>query len=380
MLEQVRVVLVDGERCTGLLDGLEMLADTERSIRVDLPREIDPEFVFFPHFAGIHLVGAVHRLALLLGVCLHHRLTEADPTSEVRLVRRDVVSFACNAHRQHVVGEPCGFTPDRREGHVTPDEILVGEGLQPREAVGVRPDRVVHAREVRVQFAATVLQEMRQQNRQFVVRERILLGPREFVPVAVRMRVLGWHGDELVPAVGAGSTLGSHRTRQHVEEEQRSCRLPTTFVARCRCTPVVRRQPTRHRTPDVLGNLANLVGVYTTDVLGALGGVVGVEVEQGRCQVVERALHVGACFFEEDVPVHPAAHELAVPRAVLDQQPGDGQAEERFGSRPHRQPVVAHRRRVGKTRIDADHLRSTHLALDDALGVRIEVVAGLEVR
>ena len=80
------------------------------------------------------------------------------------------------------------------------------------------------------------------------------------------------------------------------------------------------------------------------------------------------------------LPVHPAPHEVAVPGAVAEQDVAHGQEHGGLGARPRRQPVVGHRRGVAEPRVHHADLGPGHLALDDALGVRVEVVAGLEVR
>jgi len=65
------------------------------------------------------------------------------------------VPFWRMPHRQHVVGKVGRLAPGGRERDVEAHQRLVGERLDPREPVGIGPDRVVHAREVDVELPAS---------------------------------------------------------------------------------------------------------------------------------------------------------------------------------------------------------------------------------
>ncbi len=130
------------------------------------------------------------------------------------------------------------------------------------------------------------------------------------------MWILRRDGNELVPTVGTGAPFGSHRSGEHVQEEQASCGLPSTLVACGGGPPVVRGEASGNRAPDVLGDLADLARLDPTDPFGFFGGVVGVEVDQRGGEVVETAFEIGTGDAQELVPVHPAPHELAIPGAV----------------------------------------------------------------
>ena len=56
--EHPAVVLVDAHRRAGPLVALEELADAERTVGVDPPRQVDPELVLLPDLALVELVGA----------------------------------------------------------------------------------------------------------------------------------------------------------------------------------------------------------------------------------------------------------------------------------------------------------------------------------
>ena len=79
-------------------------------------------------------------------------------------------------------------------------------------------------------------------------------------------------------------------------------------------------------------------------------------------------------------PVDPGAHELAVVELLVEQHLDHRQQQRALGSRIGRQPHVRLRRRVRQPRIDDDQRRAVGLAFDDALRVRVEVVAGFEMR
>src|SRR5205823_12191493 len=100
------------------------------------------------------------------------------------------------------------------------------------EAVGVRPHRVVDAREVSINLPATVLQEVRQQERKLVHRERVLARPSEFVPARRVRRRVDWTGYELVPGVREHTALCGDSAEQSVEEKERARDLPAAAVAR----------------------------------------------------------------------------------------------------------------------------------------------------
>ncbi|MEJ7722313.1 MAG: hypothetical protein WKF58_18615 [Ilumatobacteraceae bacterium] len=113
---------------------------------------------------------------------------------------------------------------------------------------------------------------------------------------------------------------------------------------------------------------------------GELRRVLGVVVEQRLSDLAELQRAIRVQLGEERLPVDPAAHELALPRVVLDEQASNCEQQHGLGTRPRRQPEVGLGARVGQPGIDADHRRAALLALDDPLRVRVEVVAGLEVR
>ena len=106
----------------------------------------------------------------------------------MRLLAHQVVALAGVAHGQYVVGKPGRFVPGGRKRNVALDLALVAQRLHPYKAVGIRPQRVVDAREVDVDGASLLLEHVREQKAHFVVGNRPLIGELELVPCRAR----GW--------------------------------------------------------------------------------------------------------------------------------------------------------------------------------------------
>ena len=220
-------------------------------------------------------------------------------------------------HRQDVVGEVGRLVPRRRERDVTADETFVLQDLYPREAVGVRPDRVVDAREVCIDLAAAVLQEVREQERQLVHCERVLARPRQLVPARrVRRRVDGLR-HELVPRVREDAPLGRDRAEQGIDEEERARHLPPAAVARGGRAPVVTRK-LRARGRDYPRDLFELPRVHARLLRRVLEGELGVKILEHVLEALEARLKLRVLDRHVLLPVPPAAHELAVVKLVLD--------------------------------------------------------------
>ena len=212
-----------------------------------------------------------------------------------------------------------------------------------------------------------------------MVGERELLGPLEVVPLVSVRRADRIVRLELVHAVAGGAALGGDRTGEHVEEEQAAGDLPAAHVAGAGGTPVVAGELGRVGADD-RRDLADRVGVDAGLLFGGLGGVLGVLLEQRLAQLRELDRLPGRPLLEVGLPVDPALDELGVPLLGLDQQTSDREQQERLGAGPGRQPVVGLGAGVRQARVARDDLGAVGLGFDDALGVRVEVVARLEVR
>ena len=66
VVEDPFVVLIDAETRAGILFRFGVLSNAETAVGIDAPRQLEPEFVFFPNFAGIDFARVVDRLAVAL--------------------------------------------------------------------------------------------------------------------------------------------------------------------------------------------------------------------------------------------------------------------------------------------------------------------------
>src|SRR5205085_5673798 len=124
------------------------LAYAELAVAVNAPSQLQPELVLLPDLAGVDRARVRDLFTVARACGAQHRLTKAEPLRIVRLVRMYVVALRAVTHRQHVVGEITGLVPRRRERDVTADLFLVGQHLDPRKPIRVRPHRVIDAREI----------------------------------------------------------------------------------------------------------------------------------------------------------------------------------------------------------------------------------------
>ena len=366
--------------CAGPVRRLEVLADAERAVGIDLPGERDPELAFLPHLAGIRLVGGVDLLAALLARDAQHRLAEPEPLRGVRLLAHRVVALGAETHRQDVVGEPRRLAPGRRQRDVQADLVLVGQHLHPREAVRIRPHRVVDAREVHVELAAVLLEEVRQQEAHLEERERKLPREEQLVPVVGRRRRGRMLRDELVREVQLDAALRADRAGQDDEQVEAAGDLPAPEVAGGRGAPAVRAEGARARGRSA--RAASTICAAATPVSPAANSGVNCaycsfSARMKLSNVTARSGPIGA---EVAAPVDPGAHELAVVEILVEDHVRHREEQRAFGARVRRQPQVRLRRRVRQARVDHDERRAVRLAFDDPLRVRIEVVPGLEVR
>ena len=201
VLEDPLIVFIHRDDLARAIRRLEPLTNTERAIGVHLRGELNPKFVFFPHFARVGLIGEIHLHSCAFHRNAAHGLTESDPLPRVRFLTHQVVTFRSVTRRQNIIREPCGFIPRGRECNITFDlRLFALEHLEPHETIGVNPHRVVDAREINIDVAAPFLEHVRQKNGHLIMCERILDGVMQFVPRFGRGRTLERLGHELIPA------------------------------------------------------------------------------------------------------------------------------------------------------------------------------------
>src|SRR5258708_37374853 len=89
----------------------EPLPDSHRTIGIDRPRKVDPEFILFPNFSRIRLIGVIELLSFPFLKNAQHGLAKPDPPAGVRFLAHQVVSFGTEAHRQDIVRKPRSLAP-----------------------------------------------------------------------------------------------------------------------------------------------------------------------------------------------------------------------------------------------------------------------------
>ena len=338
--------------------GLEVPPDAHRAVRVDTPRQLDPELVLFPHVAGIGVAGVVNVVAQLLLERANDGLPPSDPLGGVRLERVEVVPLRPESGRQHVIRPLRRLAPHRSQRHVQADAVVL-QHLHPRRAVRVRPHRVVHAGEVHVDALAVVLEDVREQEAHLEVSEGELQRPVVLVPRLYGRGYCVRLGDEFRPAVRDSPALGRDRACQHVEEEQAARDHPPTEVTGGGVAPDMRGE-SRSRAGDLVGDRDDGLRWHARLLLRPLRRVLPVHLFEQLHEVTERLalrdgldravrfqeIEVGPVF-QEVLPVDPPPHELGVEQVVLDQVVRHGEQHGRLGAGTRREPDIGLRRRIG---------------------------------
>src|ERR1043165_3991106 len=131
MLEDITVILVHAESLIGSFFRLNELANAQRAVRVYPPRQLKPELVLLPDLAGVDFARVRDALALTLARGTQHWLAKAYPLRVARFVGMKIVALRAVAHRQDIVREVRGLVPRRGQSHVTINEALVRQSLDP---------------------------------------------------------------------------------------------------------------------------------------------------------------------------------------------------------------------------------------------------------
>src|SRR5262249_31723593 len=103
ILENPAVVFFNSEFLTRAVGRFEELADAHGAVGIDSPRQLDPEFVFFPNFAetgfAMGFPRGIESLPFLLECDTHHRLAETDPSCGMSFLAEQIMPLRCKTHR-----------------------------------------------------------------------------------------------------------------------------------------------------------------------------------------------------------------------------------------------------------------------------------------
>src|SRR5439155_4485289 len=141
---------------------------------------------------------------------------------------------------QHIIREPCSFTPYRSQTDVALDLTFVSQSFDPAQAIRIGPYRVVYPAEVDCQLSPLFFEEMWQKKTHFKKCQRILARPHHLIPGIRRRRHQRRRGNVFIPAAGSGAAHSIYSAHEHTKELQCAGDLPSTEVARGGVTPYVR--------------------------------------------------------------------------------------------------------------------------------------------
>src|SRR6185436_13609367 len=102
-----------------ILFRLRVLSNAETAVRIDAPRQLEPELILFPNLARIHLARIGDSFASTLSRSFHHGLSKPEPLRIVRFIGMKIVSLGADTHRQNVISVVGSFVPGGRERDVT---------------------------------------------------------------------------------------------------------------------------------------------------------------------------------------------------------------------------------------------------------------------
>ena len=378
VFENKLIILIDSDFFTLAVRRQKMLTDTQAAIRVDTPRQLNPEFILFPHLTGVYLIGKGKVFALPAGILTQHRLAEGHPHTTVGFVAVDIMTLGGQPHRQHVIGKESRFVPGWRQGYVQPHLAFIGKGFYPAKAIGVSPYRVKHPGKVHIHLTTPFFQEVRQQEAHFEESQRILVGEVQFVPEFLGGRVVEEGGLELVPAIGRGATYRAYAAGKHIQKVQRPRYGPAAQVATAGTAPVVGGK-TAAGFAYFNSHFTDHGSFYTALLLGKLRGIIGIFFQQLGLEIIKGNLGAGVLLAQVFIPVYPGLHKIFIHQAFLYNNARHRQQHSRFGSRVGGQPVVGHAGGVGQARVHSGQLAAIHHAFHDTLGMRVEIMARLQV-
>src|SRR5215472_4705950 len=97
VLKDPPVVFADLELLPGAIGRFEVLANTDRAIGINPPREFDPELILLPDFSeprlAMRFISKVEFLALVFQGHTQNRLSKSDPSRRMCLLAHQVMAF-----------------------------------------------------------------------------------------------------------------------------------------------------------------------------------------------------------------------------------------------------------------------------------------------
>ena len=259
------------------------------------------------------------------------------------------------------------------------ESFLVTQHLNPGKSVRIGPHGIKDAREISLEAAAAFLEEMRQQGRHFMRAQRPLQRVQQLVPTLLGRRIAERLRHKLVPRTQTVSARSSNRTGQYVQEHQGACRLPSAQIAGGAAPPQMRRKaaPGSRDLARRFNYDFRLHSAFFLRKLRSESRIVQLErLDQGFETLAPGRKSVDFELF----PVGPVLHECRVKPIFAKDDHRHCQQHRRFGAWITWHPVIGHARGIRKARIHDGEFRSRHFSFDDALGMRIEIVPGLEMR
>src|SRR5438105_3900227 len=120
------------------------------------------------------------------------------------------------------------------------DLAFVAERLDPAHPVWIRPYGIINAREIRREFAASLLEKMGQEKTHLEERERKLSRIGYLVPLVRRRRHKRRRGNDLVERRRRRPARRRDRADEHRQQFERARHLPSAEIARRGVAPDMR--------------------------------------------------------------------------------------------------------------------------------------------
>src|SRR5579872_447814 len=219
---------------------------------------------------------------------------------------------------------------------------------------------------------------MRQQERHLMRAQRPLKWIKQFVPVFLRRWNRKWTGNKLVPGIQIVSALGPHRAGENVKKGEGASGLPSAKIAGGAAAPQVRCEAAT-RIGNLSRDLDDDLSLYAGFFFGELRSEASVMTSKRLNRGLECLSLCRKSIDLEILPVGPVSDESGIKKILIQDDVGHREKCCNLRTGVGGKPVVRHARGIGEARIHHGELRARHLAFDDALRVRIEIMPRLEV-